>query len=140
MTGTAREPTVRDRLSERPAAKPARLKQVRPRDIGIRFVAGSLTSIAAGLVAIGFGPRVGGVLLAFPAILAASLTLIEEQEDSVDAREDARGAIVGGAALTAFAVVGELTLSHIPGGLALAAATVAWVAVGGALYALLWWR
>jgi len=39
-----------------------------------------LTSVAAGLVTLGFGARVGGILLGFPAIMAASLTLIEEEE------------------------------------------------------------
>ena len=36
--------------------------------------------MVSGGVSLALGPRVGGILLAFPAILAASLTLIEEQE------------------------------------------------------------
>jgi hypothetical protein len=79
-------------------------------------------------------------MLAFPAILAASLTLIEEQEDSVDAREDARGATAGAIALAAFAVVALLAFGHLPGAAALVLAAAAWLLTAGALYVLLWWR
>jgi hypothetical protein len=94
----------------------------------------------AGATTLAFGPRVGGILLAFPAILAASLTLIEEQENSVDAREDARGAVAGGCALAIFAVVAALTLGHLPGAVALAIAAAAWLLVAMSIYVVLWWR
>jgi hypothetical protein len=83
---------------------------------------------------------VGGILLAFPAILAASLTLIEEQEDSVDAREDARGAVIGGCGLIAFAVVAALALTDLAPAVTLLLAAIAWtiVALGG--YAVFWWK
>jgi hypothetical protein len=140
MSSTSTEPGIRDRLDERPTLQPGKISEARPRDLIIRFVAGAVISIVAGAATIPFGARVGGILLAFPAILAASLTLIEEQEDSRDAREDARGAIVGGSALTIFAAVAALTLRHLPGALALLIATSAWLA--GALigYMILWWR
>jgi hypothetical protein len=137
MTPTSREPTARDRLEQRPSLKKI---AARPRDLVIRFVAGGLTSVASGVVTLMFGPRAGGVFLAFPAILAASLTLIEEQEDSLEAREDARGAVVGGCALTAFAGVAALTLDHIVPALALVLAACAWLVVALAGYFLLWWR
>ena len=83
-----------------PTFKLARVRGVRPRDLAaVRFVCGALTPVVAGLVTIAFGARPGGILLAFPAILAASLTLIEEEEDAEDAREDSRGAVAGGVAL-----------------------------------------
>ena len=123
-----------------PALRLRRLRGITPRELAYRFIAGALTSIVAGVVTLVLGPRAGGVMLAFPAILAASLTLIEEQEDSAEAREDARGAIMGGAALAAFAAVGALGFTSVPGGLVLALALAAWimVAIGG--FRLAWAR
>lgn len=140
MSPTAEEPRLTDRLDEHPRLKASRITQTPPRDLVIRFVAGALTSVIAGIVTLLFGPRIGGVLLAFPAILAASLTLIEEQEDSVDAREDARGAIAGGLALALFALVVAVLVLHVPGGWAIATAGVAWALGAGGLYLALWWR
>jgi hypothetical protein len=133
------EPTLTDRVDERPSFDPGKATKARPRDLAIRFVAGGLTSIAAGMVTLAFNARVGGILLAFPAILAASLTLIEQQEDSVDAREDARGAIAGGFALAVFAAVAAVSFGHVAGALALAVAALAWLVTAGLLYAAFWW-
>jgi Protein of unknown function (DUF3147) len=133
------EPTVTDRIDERPSFDPGKATKAQPRDLAIRFVAGGLTSIAAGMATLAFNARVGGILLAFPAILAASLTLIEQQEDSVDAREDARGAIAGGFALAVFAAVAAVSFGHIAGALALALAALAWLVTAGLLYAVFWW-
>ncbi len=103
-------------------------------------MAGALTSAVAGVVALSFGPRVGGILLGFPAIMAASLTLIAEEDDVAEAREDARGAIVGACALTLFAAVATLTIRHVPGGVGLAIAAAAWAACAVLGYLILWWR
>lgn len=140
MSSGQREPTLTDRLSEHPSLDAGKITGVRSRELLYRFVAGALTSVAAGVVTLLFGPRVGGVFLAFPAILAASLTLIEREEDSAEARDDARGAIVGGAALAIFAVVAALMIGHVAGAIALAAAAVAWLLAALVGYALLWWR
>jgi hypothetical protein len=134
------EPTVTDRIDERPSFDGAKVAKARPRDLLIRFVAGAVTSIASGAVTLAFGARVGGILLAFPAILAASLTLIEEQEDSLDAREDARGAIAGGFAMAVFAAVSAMSFGGIAGALALAIAAFAWVVTAGLIYVVCWWR
>ena len=74
------------------------------------------------------------------AILAASLTLIEEQEDSVHAREDARGAIAGGVAMAVFAAVAMLTFGELPGGWVLVIAAAAWLTAALLLYLACWWR
>jgi Protein of unknown function (DUF3147) len=137
---TQREATIADRVDERPRFDLQKALKVRRRDTVVRFAAGAITSIAAGAVTLAFGARVGGMLLAFPAILAASMTLIEEQEDSADAREDARGAIGGGCALAIFAGVAALTLGHMPGALALLVAAAAWLVSAVSIYVLLWWR
>jgi hypothetical protein len=139
MSVTEERP-ITERIGERPAIELKKVRKVRRRDVGYRFIAGALTSIAAGGLTLGLGARVGGIMLAFPAILAASLTLIEEQEDSAEAREDARGAVVGGCGMAAFAVVAAITFRHVPGGLAIAAAAGAWLAVALGGYLAAWWR
>jgi hypothetical protein len=140
MTTQSDEPTVRDRVEQRPTFSLGKVRETTPRELLIRFVAGAATSIASGGVTLIFGPRVGGILLGFPAIMAASLTLIAEEQDITDAREDARGAIVGACALTLFAAVATLTFGHLPGGVVLVISTVVWAAAAVLVYVVLWWR
>jgi hypothetical protein len=136
----ANAPITERRGDEPPSISVAAIRQARPRDLALRFAAGGLTSVAAGLVTIAFGAHAGGILLAFPAILAASLTLIEDQEDRAEAREDARGAVLGGCAMVVFAAVAALTLGHLAGALALVLALGAWALVALVGYALVWRR
>jgi hypothetical protein len=140
VSGQSDGPTVRDRVQERPSFSLGKLEEATARELLIRFVAGAMTSVASGLVTLGFGARVGGILLGFPAIMAASLTLIAEEEDARDAREDARGAIVGACALTLFAAVATLSFGHLPGGVVLALATVVWIVAAVLGYVVLWWQ
>lgn len=70
----------------------------------------------------------------------ASLTLIYRQEDAHEAREDARGAIAGGVALTTFAAVFAVLIGHTSSPATLLIAAAAWVTVALGLYGLLWWR
>jgi hypothetical protein len=79
-------------------------------------------------------------LLAFPAILAASLTLIEKQENSAEAREDARGAVMGAFALALFAMVAALALDKLSSAIALLLATAAWFAAALIGYLAAWFR
>jgi hypothetical protein len=46
----------------------------------VRFVLGGLTTVVAGVIADLYGPQLGGLFLAFPAIFCASATLIEKHE------------------------------------------------------------
>jgi len=138
MSAATKEATIEERVRERPSAQPGKARRVPVRHLGYRFVAGALTSIAAGVVTLAFGARVGGVLLAFPAIFAASLTLIEEQEDRVEAREDARGALIGALALTLFAAVAALTLGRLGSALALLLAAITWFLASFGGYLLAW--
>ena len=46
----------------------------------IRFVFGGTITAVAGIVAERYGPEIGGLFLAFPAILPAAATLIEKHE------------------------------------------------------------
>lgn len=134
------ERALHERVDERPMFEPSHVKQSRVRELFVRFVAGALTSIAAGAVTLAFGARLGGIMLGFPAILAASLTLIQKNEDSAHAREDARGAIAGGCAMAAFALAATLTLGHLASAVALAVAAVVWVVTALGLYLIFWFR
>lgn len=140
MSATEEEVSITHRIGEHPAVQLKKLQHVRVRDLGYRFVAGALTSIVAGVLTIAFGPRIGGVMLAFPAILAASLTLIEDQEDSGEAREDARGAVMGGVAMIAFAAVAAALFGHLNAALVLALATLAWFTTAFLGYLIAWFR
>ena len=52
---------------ERLRVEPEAVKEIRPRQAGIRFVAGALASLIAGLVSHFAGPAIAGPLLALPA-------------------------------------------------------------------------
>jgi hypothetical protein len=140
MSGQVEERPITQRVGERPSFSSQQVRQVKPRDLAIRFLAGAVTSVVAGLLTLAFGPRIGGIFLAFPAILAASLTLIEQQDDSAEAREDARGAVMGGCGMAAFAAVGALAFGHLSGALVLVLAAAAWTAVVMLGYLIAWFR
>jgi uncharacterized membrane protein (GlpM family) len=127
-------------VDERPLLQLGKIKQVRVKDLLIRFVAGALTSILAGGLSLAFGSRLGGIMLGFPAILAASLTLIQEEEDTAHAREDARGAVGGGCAMAMFALAATLTFGHLAAALALLIAAGVWTVTAFGLYVILWFR
>jgi Protein of unknown function (DUF3147) len=58
--------------------QPSAVRQTRWYEYLIRFVLGGTMTLVAGLIAARFGPIVGGLFLAFPAIFLASATLIEK--------------------------------------------------------------
>ena len=112
-------------------------------DYLVRFAFGAGVSAGAAIAGIVFGPRVGGVLLAFPAILPASLTLIERKAGRREAVVDATGAIIGAVALVVFAVVASWALPRIDPIVSVALAGASWAVWAMSLYALvsrLWRR
>jgi hypothetical protein len=123
-------------MSDEPllAAEPGKLKQIRGRDVAIRFAFGAAISVIAGLVSIVFNPVAGGLFLAFPAILPASVTLIEQKESTGEAAHDIEGATIGALGLAVFAVVTGSVLRHTTAVLALIAAGAAWLASSVVLY------
>ena len=105
------------------------LRQTTWYEYAIRFLFGGLVTVATGLIARKFGPAVGGLFLAFPAIFPASATLVEKHEKekkeklglhgTVRASKavsiDAAGASIGSIGLLAFALLVRWLLGkHAP--------------------------
>ena len=117
-----------------PSVNPNELKDKSPKDYLVRFAFGASVSLIAALISLK-SQLFGGLFLAFPAILPASLTLIERDLGKEEAGIDAEGAIMGAIGLLAFALVaafGIKTIGAIP---ALIAAAGAWLVVSGGIYA-----
>jgi hypothetical protein len=112
----------------------AGLKKSKPWEYGLRFVFGGVITSCAGLVAHAWGPIAGGLFLAFPAILPASLTLVKQHDGRAKAVDDARGGRLGSVGLAAFGAIVAVTATRWPAALTLAAATVAWLFVNIALW------
>ena len=113
---------------------PAELKKIRGRDMALRFAFGAAVSIATGVVSLVFNPVAGGMFLAFPAILPATVTLIEKKESTAEAVKDVQGATVGAFGLAVFAVVAGAGLRRTSAVVALGAATAAWLILSGVVY------
>jgi Protein of unknown function (DUF3147) len=118
------------------------LRETRWYEYLIRFALGGTMTVIAGLIADHFGPIVGGLFLAFPAMFPASATLIEKHEQKRKekiglpgarrgreaAALDAAGAVLGSFGLAVFALIIWLLIERGTA-LALVSATVAWLAV-----------
>ena len=116
-------------------------KTIKPHEYLVRFVAGGSITAAAGLIAHRFGPTIGGLFLAFPAILSASTTLIATHEKirkrqagfdgtrrgRAAAAIDAAGASLGALALCIFGLVVWRLLPNHSAMLTLTLATAAWL-------------
>ena len=106
--------------------------------------------MATGLIATDYGPVVGGLFLAFPAIFPASATLLEKHQREkkrragladtrrgrVAAAIDARGAALGALALMAFAALVWQALPRVDVPVVLSGALLLWVAVATTLWRL----
>ncbi|WP_433411819.1 DUF3147 family protein [Microtetraspora malaysiensis] len=125
--------------SMRIRVEPAHLKKITKREMAVRFVFGAVISVAAALIGRAWGEVTGGVFLAFPAILAATLTLIQHEEHNRrPAAQDARGAILGAVGMIVYAACVWVLATRIPTPLALLAGLGAWAVVSAALYFLVW--
>jgi len=125
------------------------LRRTRWHDYALRFFFGGAVTAAAGLIAKQYGPLVGGLFLAFPAIFPASATLVQKHEtekkrkagiiDNGRGRKaaalDARGAKLGCVALVCFAAALWRLLPGWSAAASLGIALAIWLAV-----ALVAWR
>jgi len=125
------------------------LRETKMHEYMVRFVFGGACTVFAGLMAKRFGPAVGGLFLAFPAIFPASATMIEGHEKRRKAKRgmngtvrgrmaaslDASGAVLGCVGLAGFATVLWMELpKHDPLTIVMIA-TVTWATVAYALWA-----
>jgi len=118
----------------------ATLRKTRWSEYATRFLIGAFVTVMAGLIAEKFGPSIGGLFLAFPAIFPASASLIQKHERQrkeragmngtdrgrVAAGIDAFGAALGSVGLVAFAITTWKMLPHFPLAFTLTGATFAW--------------
>jgi hypothetical protein len=126
------------------------LRESRLHEYLVRFMFGGLCTVIAGLVAKRFGPGIGGLFLAFPAIFPASVTMIETHEKRrkaevgsngtsrgrLAASIDARGTTLGCVGLGLFAwVVWTLLPRHNAYGV-ITLAALCWAVLSYALWAL----
>ncbi|HZQ70274.1 MAG TPA: DUF3147 family protein [Terriglobales bacterium] len=124
------------------------LKQTRWYEFATRFALGGLVTAGAAQITDKLGPSFGGLFLAFPAILAASVTLVEKHEREGKEKKGLHGVIRGGqaaAADAAGAAMGSLGLvsfacfvaifipNHNPA-LVIVGATVVWALVSSGVW------
>src|SRR5215217_937468 len=119
-----------------PRFRPGRIREARFRDFAVRFAFGGTISVVAALVGAAFTEPIGGIFTAFPAILVASLTLIDKQEDQEHASYDAVGATLGAVGFVACAFFVSRTLERWPVAASLGVGLVIWLAVSMGRYAL----
>lgn len=120
------------------------LKEGRWYEYVVRYVLGGAATVMTGLIGAQWGPGVGGLFLAFPAMLCASATLVQSHEQRRKRSEglrgakrgrdaaalEAAGAALGSFGLTSFAAV-MLLLSAVPAWCRLLVAAVAWAGTAG---------
>ena len=122
---------------------PSAIGQTRWYEYAVRFLFGGLITAVAGIIAKQFGPVIGGLFLAFPAIFPASATLIEKHETQKKEEEglhgtqrgreaasvDAEGSAMGSVGLLVFALVVWQFVPRYSTWVVLIGATVAWLTV-----------
>jgi len=121
---------------------PSSLKESRWYEYLIRFVLGGAATVFTSLISSRYGPSVGGLFLALPAIFCASATLIEKHEirgkrkaglsgerrGQMAAAVDSAGAALGATGMLVFAAIFWLTVERSIAG-AFTAASCAWLVV-----------
>ncbi|HWY56408.1 MAG TPA: DUF3147 family protein [Terriglobales bacterium] len=128
---------------------PSALTETKWYEYAVRFLFGGLITSIAGIIAKEYGPVIGGLFLAFPAIFPASATLIEKHEkekkeqaglqgprrsaEAVSA--DAAGAAIGSIGLALFGIVVWKFIPYHSAWLVLGSASIAWLMVSFVL----WW-
>jgi MFS family permease len=131
------------------AMQPSLLKETKPHEYLVRFLLGGLVTVAAGLIADHFGPVLGGLFLAFPAIFPAAATIIEKHDRKkkehaglpagkrgrMVAGVDAGGTVLGTIGLAVFALFLWRWLPRGATWVVLMGALACWMMVSAGL----WW-
>lgn len=112
----------------------SKLKQTSWRDYAIRFMFGGLITMLTGFLANRYGPTVGGLFMAFPAILPAGITLIEKHESKDAAGADTAGAALGSIGLITFAIAVWYLADRWTAQIVLTTATAVWLFVSVTLW------
>lgn len=116
------------------------LKGIKLQEWLVRFAFGGAVCVLAGLVAKRFGPEIGGLFLAFPAIFPAGASMVEAHEKKHKARVgidgtnrgrtvaglDAAGAALGCFGLIGFALTCWLCLPRLGTAAVFALGTLVW--------------
>ncbi|HZS94841.1 MAG TPA: DUF3147 family protein [Chloroflexota bacterium] len=103
-------------------------------DYVIRFAFGGTITALTGVIAHIWGPAVGGLFLAFPAILPASITLVQDHDGKRQAGVDALGAAFGTIGLVIFGIVIWFAASRGTAWLDLLVAGLLWLATSVAVW------
>jgi len=126
------------------------LRRIRPHEYASRFLFGGAVTVATGLIAKHYGPAIGGMFLAFPAIFPASVSLVAKKEKQkkeragiegenrgrVAAGIEATGATMGCVGLATFAVVVAALLPGSSTAFAFMIGTMAWALVACTVFLL----
>jgi hypothetical protein len=124
------------------------LKEIKPHEIGLRFLFGGACTVLAGLIAEHWGPGIGGLFLAFPAIFPATASLIAKHEKEEKAKigrdgtergrlaasVDAAGTSLGCIGLMGFALVIWRELPLQDAGTVLAESMLAWTVLAAGFW------
>jgi Flp pilus assembly protein TadB len=108
-----------------------------------RFCYGGIATAFTGLIASRFGPEIGGLFLAFPAIFPAAASLVEKHERQKKERAgfdgrirgsqvagvEAAGTVMGCMGLIAFGIIAWKLIPCYPAWIALGVATLGWLGV-----------
>jgi hypothetical protein len=116
----------------------------------VRFLLGGAITVVTGLIAKTWGPVVGGLFLAFPAIFPASATLLDKHERDKKRKAgipstirgrlavglDARGAALGSVAMGTFALLVWKALPRHNAAVVLGGALLVWMIVAAGIWRL----
>jgi len=119
------------------------LREAKWYQFALRFCFGGAICVLAGVIAEKYGPGIGGLFLAFPAIFPASATLLENEQKEKKQRAglhgmirgrkvagvDAVGAAMGSLGMIVFATMVWQLLPGRSSSLILLSATLAWFVV-----------
>jgi hypothetical protein len=128
----------------------AALREAKWYQFALRFFFGGTICVLAGVIAEKYGPGVGGLFLAFPAIFPASATLLDNEQKEKKQRAglhgtirgrkvagvDAIGAAMGSLGMIVFATMVWQLLPGRSSSLILLSATLAWFVVSVTIWRL----